>query len=344
MKRGVEKFFRYARLRHEAYHAKMAGKPRGQQSRDPVIGGGTKFTNVFRELDRTTVWFREKVRDPLRDKPEVLLATVLFRLLNRIEVGEAIFCQTLLPSGRFKNANRPLTAWDAFHASGDVEILRHAVISAIPNGPHATGAYIISSPPGYTKLNGILKVVGDFYKGSHYTEIVGGLLDANWRSVSQTLIDGPDRSHCTLEETWKWLKQFDYFGPFHSYEIVTDLRHTALLCNAVDINTWANPGPGARRGLNWVHGREVGDHFVNRDGMIEEMRELLEHSRNPKLWPCTEKISKDPLRGNFNCAGEYKMFSNHWPAWEMREVEHTLCEFDKWCRVAAGGRTRGVYR
>jgi hypothetical protein len=34
-----------------------------------------------------------------------------------------------------------------------------------------------------------------------------------------------------------------------------------------------------------------------------------------------------------------------WPSWEMRDVEHTLCEFDKYERIRLGeGRTRGVYR
>ena len=45
------------------------------------------------------------------------------------------------------------------------------------------------------------------------------------------------------------MKSNAFFGGFHSYEIVTDLRHTYLLENASDINLWANIGPGCRRGL-----------------------------------------------------------------------------------------------
>jgi hypothetical protein len=34
-----------------------------------------------------------------------------------------------------------------------------------------------------------------------------------------------------------------------------------------------------------------------------------------------------------------------WPIWEMREVEHTLCEFDKYMRVVNGeGFPRGRYK
>jgi hypothetical protein len=325
MKRGVAAFFKYARARHAAYHEKMAGKPRGQQTKDPVIGGGGRFTNVFRELDRTTIWFRENVRDRLRDKPEVLLATVLFRLLNRIEVGEAIFCQHLLPMGRFKTEHRPLTAWDAFLASGDVGVLRHAVITSIPDGPHATGAYIISSPPGYSKLDGILEIVHRFDRQSREWQGLGaGVIDQmNWRGEEgAAMMLMAAEGDATLEATWNWLKKFDYFGPFHSYEIVTDLRHTSLLCNAPDIMTWANPGPGARRGLNRVHGRDKKDHTVSREGLIEEMRDLL-----------------------MLVNGEGSLWPVEWPRWEMRDVEHTLCEFDKYERIRLGeGRTRGVYR
>jgi hypothetical protein len=328
MKQGIRKFFTYARARHAAYHEKMAGKPRGQQTKDPIIGGGSKFTNVFRELDRTTIWFRENVRDRLRDKPEVLLATVLFRLLNRIEVGEAIFCQTMLPSGRFKTLPRPLTAWDCFFASGDVGILRHAIISSIPDGPHATGAYIISSPPGYSKLDGILEIVRRFMVEKRSRPSPGDrYIEQDWREIAAMCLMNKD-AH--LEAVWEWLKQFDYLGPFHSYEIVTDLRHTALLDRAPDIMTWANPGPGARRGLNRVHGRDKKDHSVSRAGLIEEMHDLLQLSLDGQLWPNLITAGSD--------AGK-------WPSWEMRDVEHTLCEFDKYERIRLGeGRTRGVYR
>ena len=42
------------------------------------------------------------------------------------------------------------------------------------------------------------------------------------------------------------------------------------------------------------------------------LRSILDRSRSSKFWP------------------------QEWPAWEMREVEHTLCEFDKFERVRLG--------
>ena len=330
MKQGARRFFKYARERHQVYLNREAGLSRDKWTRDPILQQ-YRFTNVFRELDKTTTWFRQNVRDRLRDIPDVLLATVVFRMLNRIEVGEAIFCQQLLPLGRFKKAPGP-TAWDAFRGTGDTSILRHASKTALPRGPYVTGAYIISSAPGKPKLDGVLEVIGRFYKQKKRTELSSqDNLLAGWREVANNLLGEKSLRMIdfgTLEDTFLWLSQYDYFGKFHSYEIVTDLRHTALLDRAPDINTWCNVGPGARRGLNRVMGRDYKDKTTKTPQMLAEMQELLALSRDPSQWPM-----------------DGRNFGEHWPAWELRDVEHTLCEFDKYERVRLGqGTPRGVYR
>ncbi len=334
MKHGIARFFKYARARHQVYLNREMGLPREKWTKDPILSQ-FRFTNVFRELDKTTAWMRQYVRDPRRNNAEVLLATVVFRLLNRIEVGEAIFCQTMLPTGRFNKRNTPITAFDAFSTTGSAAVLKHAIKTALPKGPHVTGAYIISSPAGYTKLDGMMEVIERFYKQSRDWPIQAESLDQNmnWREAADLMLANPGEEYCSLKSAWEWLSQFDYLGSFHSYEIVTDLRHTALLSSAPDIMSWANPGPGARRGANRVMGRDVRDKSVRRAGLIEEMQEILAHSKEFDLWP-----GKD-LRGQVRYKPE------DWPVWEMRDVEHTLCEFDKYERVRLGeGRPRGVYR
>lgn len=289
MKPGIRQFFDYARERHAIYLRRFAGEER-PWTKDAILQK-YRFTNVFRELDRTTIWFRTHVRDPLRNKPDVLLATVVFRMLNRIATGEAVFCQT------------DLEYESAFHhwkARGyDRRVLRRAIVAHCGDGPYVTGAYILTSPPGQPKLDGMLEVIGGFAK-----------------ETAGKLPVGFDHS---LEIVWEWLKAFPYFGPFHAYEIVTDLRHTYLLENAEDINTWANPGPGARRGANRVFGRSVNTR-IQTSQLMDEMVTLLGYSRDDELW------------------------SRRWPAWELREVEHSLCEFDKYERVRLKqGRPRGVF-
>ena len=305
------RFFEYARKRHQITLDRAAGLPKPWTT-DKILQDN-KFCSVFREDDRTTIWFRKHVRNVYDGRPEVLLATVVFRIFNRIQTGEAIFCQQLLPSSRFKQ--NETTAFDIFAATGDPTILRNAIKTLMPKGPYTTGSYIISSPPGYEKLEGVLEILARFWQNSE------------WRQNANVL-------HLwSLEQTWDWLKEQDYLGKFHSYEIVTDLRHTHLLRGAPDILTWASPGPGARRGLNRIWGRPYRDTGLSREQMIEDMRALLSLSRDARFWPQVGKATK-------------KLAENQllWPAWEMREVEHTLCEWDKFERTRLGqGRPRGKF-
>ena len=290
---NIEKFFAYARAREQIRIDRENGLPR-PWTKDKILQTG-RFCNVFREDDKTTRWFAKHVRNPFRGQRELLLATVVFRMFNRMETGEAIFCDD--------NLDGESSAFHSFAKSGNTYDMKHAIMHRIGSGPYTTGAYIVSSPPGKKKLDGVLWILTNFYKKSGWQEWVD---------------NDPAASECSLEAAWEWLREQDYLGPFHSYEIVTDLRHTPLLEQAPDINLWANPGPGAKRGLRRLHGALAyrGLH----DEMMSDMRRLLLLSRESRLWP------------------------KAWPRWEMRDVEHTLCEFDKYERVRLGqGRMKGKF-
>jgi len=297
---GIKDFFAYAKERYQIHLNRMAGMPRPWTT-DPILHK-YRFTQVFRELDKTTVWFRINVRDVLYNKPEVLLATVLFRLLNRIETGTAIFNKYAFDE--LVHARTPTQIKKA------IKNIEHVIIKHNGTGPYVTGAYIITSPQGMTKLPGVLSIVEKF------------CLESDWWEWGESLIAGNKTGNVRLENMWNDLKEYEFFGPFHSYEMVTDLRWTAIMDNAPDINIWANPGPGARRGFNRVMGLDKSDHSLPRDALIKGMQMLLEYAHNnSKLWP------------------------HNWPQWELREVEHTLCEFDKYSRVKNHeGTPRGRYR
>lgn len=313
-------FFAYARERHKIYlrRAEGDGEP---FTKDPILQQ-YRFTNVFRELDKTTAWFSRYVRDPMSSELRVVLATVVFRMLNRIECGEAIFCQ----GDMFD-----VSAFNEFvHGNGDVRPLKKALLAHVgQRGPYVTGAYIISTPPGYSKLDGALKIMQGFARSSQRKQI-----ENLWGK------------NPPLETVFKLLREVPYLGKFHSYEIVTDLRHTALCRRSPDVMTWANMGPGARRGLNRIFGRgtERGGRAkwgatIHPDHALEEMRALLQWSRDARLWPQWSKTTG-------KASGDHGGFHGHndWPRWELRDVEHTLCEFDKYQRVKSGeGRPRGKF-
>lgn len=319
-------FFAYARERQAILLRRRAGLPRDQWSRDPVFANN-RFCNVFREDDRTTVWFRENARERLRSTPEVLLATVVFRWFNRITTGEAIFSHLLSgtePPGA--------TAWDEFLGSGDTRVLRDAILKYVGYaGPYVTGAYIVKTPNGMDKLDGVLYGVREFASQKRS--------GADWRMVADNFLKY--RGERTLESMWTWLCQFPYLGPFMAYEVVSDLRYTVLLDKAPDIMTWANAGPGATRGLNRIWGRTPINKAIRPAQQSEEMRQLLECSRDNRYWPSWEDDvggywynGPDSIDPSLLIAGSRD--SRPWPQWDMRTVEHTLCEADKYMRVKLG--------
>ncbi len=120
----------------------------------------------------------------------------------------------------------------------------------------------------------------------------------------------------TLEFSWKWFRGQRGIGDFLAYEIVSDLRHTKYLRDAPDIMTWANAGPGALRGLTRLWGyqpktRQISGYSFPKKNALEAMQNLL-------------------ARSQIVCWGIPM------PSWEMREVEHHLCEFDKYERIRLG--------
>ena len=160
--------------------------------------------------------------------------------------------------------------------------------------PVVGGAYVVKTPDGMDKAAGVVKMITAIDDGS--TDLARFICDVQ-----------------TLEHAWEHLQGFPCIGSFMAYEIVSDLRHTDLLRSAPDINTWAAPGPGACRGLSWLEDGTIDSvHYgskVDRDKAIRMMRTLLENSRSDINWP------------------------QDWPRWEIREVEHWLCEYFKWVRV-----------
>jgi hypothetical protein len=110
-----------------------------------------------------------------------------------------------------------------------------------------------------------------------------------------------------MEVVFEELLNINGVGGFIAYEMVCDLRFCLLRFKPLDTITWANVGPGAKRGLN----------RLGMEPCIESMITLL--NKAPRL----------------ECP---------WP-FELREIEHWLCEFDKYERVRTGvGVPRMKYR
>lgn len=120
----------------------------------------------------------------------------------------------------------------------------------------------------------------------------------------------------TLESVFNALLPGYMIGRFIAYEIACDLRFVAGLWpggSPTDVLTWANMGPGAARGLA-------------RLGLLPTLRftaqqEGVWHMSNLHTLAVDVGRVPDAVRQAIP-----------WP-FELREIEHSLCEFDKYQRV-----------
>lgn len=292
-------FFAYARERYQILQRRRAGQPRPWTD-DPILQS-YRFCNVFREDDTVTQWIRRHVTHD-RHGPLLLGAMVIARWFNRIETLERL----LPPPGLDTVVDGPswfndlLFSWEL---DGWAEDMRERLEGV---QPLVTGAYMVKTPANMSKLEGILWCLEQFLPEA--------------RQLQRELEQGATR----LCEATERLQRYPYLGPFMAYEVVTDLRHTPILGDAPDIMLWANPGPGAARGMARVVGAPLDTYNRHRPEdvhlMNTLMRRLLVASQDRGNWP------------------------SEWPQWEMRDVEHTLCEFDKYERARLGeGRPKQLY-
>ena len=127
----------------------------------------------------------------------------------------------------------------------------------------------------------------------------------------------------SLQKTHKELGKYKGWGGggFMAYEVVTDLNYTGVLPVPVDKNTWANAGPGAIRGLNRAFNRPL-KKALSSEQSNHEMQLLRQEAI------VSEHIDVDVPK----------------EAIDMRCIEHSLCEWDKYERVRLGeGKPRSRF-
>ena len=210
----VEEFFDFVRERISIYNRRAAGQP-WPWTDDPILQQ-YRFTNIHREHDRTTVFVREKIREPFRDDKGTLIANIVMaRTIN--------WPPMIANVGYIKQ-------WDA-EVRDDLESMFAKRKAA--GQKMWTDAYIIRSRFGAAKYTSVFDTFELIWRDreSLYEQMHGG----------------------TLQYAFQLFLPYPYIGVFLSYEFVTDLRWTPILEGASDIMTWANAGPGAERGLRRMY-------------------------------------------------------------------------------------------
>jgi hypothetical protein len=251
----LERYLAFIVERDQIYQRKQAGIP-WPWTTDTILSS-YRFTEIYRERDRTSLHYQKTIRDRYGDGSFVLPATVLYRWFNRMETCDHFFNQP-----DFGNQS----VFERYIETGDLSILQNC-LERIPT-PHVTGAFIINGKPGYMKGDGVLFYFHEWCQKQW-------LIKWNmWR------VDPP-----TLQEMYDWLREdCNGLGPFMAAQLVADLKYVQFMQDVEDWWTWAAPGPGSQKGLNVVLGRPFVQPWNAKEWLLEiqNLRSIENEMLEPK--------------------------------------------------------------
>lgn len=298
---NVAEFFDFCNERHAIYLRRQRGDP-WPWTNDKVLQQ-FKFTNIYRELDTGTKWLRENIREPYARHPELFFNIAVYRRHNRIETAKF--------TGFFED-------YDYQFWENRMEHWRNK------------GNRVFTS--AYMTCGGLRDTDGTVSKSK-----IHQFFNLSFKYLWEHRKEIEPQPGDTLEQAFNrcLASRTPGFGPFIWYEVITDLRWTRYLENATDIMTWANPGPGAARGVGRVLGYTV--------RWREETAKIsFQDFKQQMLGYTNKKLQLSVMRKLLERSPQYL---GHWmEPLELRDVEHSLCEFDKYKRAVEGtGRPKQTF-
>lgn len=249
---GMEGYFAFLRERYRIMLNRQKGLAPPWTS-DTVLQQW-RFCNVRREDDKVTTWFRDNIRDELKDHPSVLFATAAFRWFNTIETGKTLRPWLLGP-------------WDR-------KEVRRALEKQAKHGDKLfTGAFVVNSKGGKKKHIDVLDNLDSLKRIFYKDQATLSPHSMPWNKASM----------------FHALTYVPRLGNFAAYQIVVDLQYTYLLRDAMDLNTFTVAGPGCARGISLMrHNEPDWMSFTSQKDqrlMLGIMLEALDKSRQPRYWP-----------------------------------------------------------
>jgi alpha-glutamyl/putrescinyl thymine pyrophosphorylase clade 1 len=274
----VKELFLFIRERHAIYTRRIAGQPKPWTA-DSILQR-YRFCNVYRELDKVTVWIRENWREPHAADPELWFTIVVARMFNLPTTLQII----------------------KYPVPFKLEQIRGAVQKIQAEGLTAySAAYMIRcdcQEAGKTKVD----------------YLVDKVFASLWKERARVR---PHRAD-TLATFHARLMSYYGLGSFMAAQVVADTKFAPPLSNATDWWTWAAPGPGSLKGMNYVLG-------------------LPSSAKHPAgVWEANLKVLQTKIDPLVREAGM--------PRISAQDLQNCLCEFSKYEKARLGeGRPKQRY-
>lgn len=337
----LNKFFEIANERIRIYTLKEFNMPK-PWTKNPIFLD-SYFCNVFRQDDKVSKWIINNLLLPYSNHHQLWASIIMCRMLSRMETLQILKEQNCL-IGDYKRAYTILRGMQKEGA------------------PIFTGAFIINSAIGggvwLDKVTYLFSTLTYFNKlrfpKEHVTkEAMEGGVNENWKPINiHEWLSEQD----SLYQVWTMFKEAPGIADFMAYQYTCDMTYSTYLEYNIDDQHWTKLGLGAVRGLN-----RMLKGYATKDKIPNEIRQVKNILYKWKTW-VEENIEKE-MKITFNLiihnqekeapisndvpdtfitfvresvADCYKGFENL----KMQDVQHWLCEYDKYCR---GGSSKRKY-
>ena len=293
---NFEGFYRFIYARHLVWYKRFVLKVSQEEWTDDPILKKSRYTNVYRELDRGTVWWFDNVHKRFNKKnisankkKDAIWRTCVYRLIDKLETFDKVGLPYLSDFRNNKTYNENWFQKIKDMLDNDEKVWTSAHITLQSN--------LQSSR--FDNLNVVLSRL---------------LKDID--EVSEVIYNNED-----MKQGFKRLKECYGFGPFTTYEVLTDLSFFNWI--KFDDDAWANAGPGCQPGIKLIFP------WANKTVDYEECMDLLRDNQERAF-----DRYKIPFK---DIAWEGKLLS-------LRNIEHSVCEYRKyWSQQRGVGRARPKY-
>ncbi len=221
---NLQLFWYFACERQNIYWNRFVLKKPAPWTFDPVLSA-FKFTNCYRQLDRTTIWYHQNIggypetgfpKQFKNKEKDVVFATFVHRLFNRIETMAPI-----LPYLTLKEFNLD-------------------TVTAVIEGLRTQGQNVFTSAHLTTGVR-----FGGYddklYNIMHLIKLIHESIDEIYKNI---------KSSKSLEELFWQVRKVQGFGPFLGYQMILDIINSGIMPFSPDDFTVA--GPGCKRGIRHI--------------------------------------------------------------------------------------------
>ena len=231
-------FYKFIHDRQLVWHNRFIKQLPSELWTTDAIFKRTKYTNVYRELDRGTIYLIDHIKNEKKNI-EIFWAICVYRLLNKIETFDKIGIISYKDFGKKKKRDEWFASIRQLLADG-VKVWTSAHIT-------------LQSNLKQDRISNYEVILDKLYE--QFDQLTKDVFNIDYQLGAFKLI----------------LKGYG-FGPFISFEVASDLA--VLPMTKFDNNTWANAGPGCIPGIKIIFPKyNSQDEYMNAMVLLRDYQE-----------------------------------------------------------------------